>query len=94
MKRPTMLPILRDGFFVLVGIVALLSLTKDLATGSAAGRLTARTSVDENPAGFYFIVAVKAAFVCFGIAVALHAFGLLRDPYVWIAQHTSLPMHG
>ena len=85
--------ILRDGFFVVIGLIALWSLTKDLATGNAAARWKTTTSVDENPAGFYLIVCVKAAFVCFGIAVALHALGLIRDPYVWIAQHTPFLMH-
>ena len=82
--------ILRDGFFVVIGLIALWSLTKDLATGNAEARWKTATSVDDNPAGFYLIVGIKAAIVCFGIAVALHALGLIRDPYAWIAEHTPL----
>jgi hypothetical protein len=81
-----MSPVLRDAFFAAVGLFSLWSLTKDLATGNAQGRRMI-INVDENPGGFYLVVFCKVAFVCFAVAVILHALGVLGDPYVFIAQH-------
>jgi hypothetical protein len=35
----------------------------------------------------------KAAFICFAIAVILHAYGVIGDPFVWFAQTFPFLVH-
>jgi hypothetical protein len=73
----------------ITGLLALASLIQDLRTGqdvSRSGTIDRR----DNPGGFWFLMTIKAAVVCFAIAEVLLGIGLIEhDPYVWLQQHTS-----
>jgi len=71
--------------FAVLGLIALWSIMNNLATGNAETRWWI-VNVKENPGGFYLIIFSKAAFISFSIAVVLHAFGLIGDPFVWMRQ--------
>jgi hypothetical protein len=53
-----------------------------------------RSTIDvrENPGGYYLLIFIKAAFVCFAVAVLLNAFGLTGDPFIWMRQNLSFLM--
>jgi len=75
----------------ITGMLALGSLITDLRTGQDVSRSGV---VDRryNPGGFWFLVAIKAAFVCFAIAEVFYGIGLIsHDPWLWLQQHTSFP---
>jgi hypothetical protein len=86
-----MSPILITGFFLVLGLYSLWALVNDLRTGIATSRNTT-VDVHENPGGFYLLVFIKAAFVCFAAAVVLNAFGLIGDPLVWMRQNLPFLM--
>jgi hypothetical protein len=67
--------------FLLIGLYSLWAPINELRTGIATSR---RGTIDlrENPGGFYRLIFIKAAFVCFAVAVLLNAFGLIGDPFV------------
>jgi hypothetical protein len=72
------------------GLLALASLITDLRTGQDVSR-SGVVDRRENPGGFWFLIAIKAAFVCFAIAEVLFGIGLINhDPWVWLQQHTSV----
>jgi hypothetical protein len=80
-----MSPLLRAAFFEILGLWSLWSIMSDLRTGIATnGRMP--IDIKENAGGFYLTIACKAAFVCFAIAVLLNAFGLIGDPFAWLAR--------
>jgi len=58
----------------------------ELRTGIATSN---RSTIDvrENPGGFYLLISIKAAFVCFAAAVLLNSFGLIGAPFVWMRQN-------
>jgi hypothetical protein len=76
-----MSPILITGFFGFLGLYSLWAIVNELRTGIAANR-NSTIDVRENPGGFYLLVFVKVAFVCFAVAVVLNVFGLVCDPFV------------
>ncbi len=72
-------------------MLALGSLITDLRTGQDVSR-SGIVDRRENPSGFWFLVAIKAAFICFAVAEVLYGIGLIsHDPWVWLQQHTSYP---
>jgi uncharacterized membrane protein len=81
-----MSPTLITGFFVFLGLYSIWALANDLRTGLARSR-NSTIDVRENPGGFYLLVFIKAAFICFAIAVVLNAFGLIGDPFVWMRHY-------
>ena len=75
----------------ITGLLALGSLITDLRTGQDVSR-SGIVDRRENPGGFWFLIAIKAAVVCFAVAEVLFGVGLIsHDPYVWLQQHTSFP---
>jgi len=73
----------------ITGLLALGSLIQDLRTGQDVSR-SGTIDRGDNPGGFWFLIIVKAAVVCFAIAEVLFGIGLIEhDPYVWLQQHTS-----
>jgi hypothetical protein len=75
----------------IAGLLALASLITDLRTGQDVSR-SGVVDRRENPGGFWFLIAIKAAFICFAVAEVLFGIGLINhDPYVWLQQHTSFP---
>jgi hypothetical protein len=73
----------------IMGLLALGSLIQDLRTGQDVGR-SGTIDRRDNPGGFWFMVSIKAAVVCFAIAEVLFGVGLIEhDPWVWLQQHTS-----
>jgi hypothetical protein len=73
----------------ITGLLALGSLITDLRTGQDVGR-SGVVDKRDNPGGFWFLIAIKAAVVCFAVAEVLFGIGLIsHDPYVWLQQHTS-----
>jgi hypothetical protein len=59
----------------------------------AAGRYrNSDIDVRENPGGYYLMIFINAAFVCFAAAVVLHAFGLIGDPFVWMRHYLPFLM--
>jgi hypothetical protein len=84
-------PILIPGFFLLIGLYSLWALMNELRTGIATSR---RSTIDvrENPGGFYLLIFIKAAFVCFAVAVLLNAFGLVGDPFIWMRHNLPFLM--
>ena len=71
------------------GLLALASLIQDLRTGqdvSRSGTIDRR----DNPGGFWFLIIIKVAVICFAIAEVLFGIGVIEhDPYVWLQQHTT-----
>jgi hypothetical protein len=90
-KTFLMPPILITGFFLVLGLYSLWALANELRTGIATGR---RSTIDvrENPGGFCLLIFIKAAFVCFAVAVLLNALGLIGDPFVWMRQNLPFLM--
>ena len=86
-----MSPTLITGFFVFLGLYSLWAIVNELRTGIAANRNSA-IDVRENPGGFYLLVFIKVAFVCFAAAVVLNAFGLIGDPFVWMRHYLPFLM--
>jgi hypothetical protein len=86
-----MSPILITGFFVFLGLYSLWAIVNELRTGIAANR-NSTIDVRENPGGFYLLVFIKVAFVCFAAAVVLNAFGLIGDPFVWTRRYLPFLM--
>ena len=75
----------------ITGMLALGSLITDLRTGQDVGR-SGIVDRRDNPAGFWFLVAIKAAFVCFAIAEVMFGIGLIsHDPWAWLQRHMSVP---
>jgi hypothetical protein len=88
-----MSPNLTTGFIFFLGLYSLWGVLNELRTGVAVGRNSKSTiDVRENPGGFYLLVFVKAAFVCFATAVVLHGFGLIGDPLVWMRHYLPFLM--
>ena len=72
-----------------MGVLALGSIIHDLRTGQDVNR---GVTVDrrENPAGFWFLIALKAGIVCFAIAEILFAIGLIQqDPFAVLEALTG-----
>ncbi len=73
----------------ITGMLALSSLISDLRTGQDVSR-SGIVDRRDNPAGFWFLVAIKAAFICFAVAEVMFGIGLIsHDPWAWLQQHTS-----
>jgi hypothetical protein len=86
-----MSPTLTAGFFLFIGLYSAWAMVNDLRTGMARSR-NSTIDIKDNPGGFYLLVFIKAAFICFSIAVLLHAFGLIGDPFVWMRQNLPFLM--
>ena len=72
----------------ITGMLALGSLITDLRTGQDVSR-SGIVDRRDNPGGFWFLVAIKVAFVCFAIAEVMFGIGLIsHDPWLWLLQHT------
>jgi len=75
----------------ITGLLALSSLITDLRTGQDVSRSGVIDRRD-NPGGFWFLIAIKVAVICFAIAEVLFGAGLIsHDPYLWLQQHTTFP---
>jgi hypothetical protein len=86
-----MSPFLTGAFFEIIGLWSLWSMIGDLRTGNTTNR-NMTIDVKENPGGFYLVMACKAAFVCFAVAVLLNSLGLIGDPFVWMRQNLPFLM--
>ena len=86
-----MSPTMITGFFLVMGLYSAFAMASDLKTGTA--RIRGGTiDVREFPGWFYLLIFIKAAFICFSIAVLLHAFGWIGDPFIWMRQNLPFLM--
>jgi hypothetical protein len=83
-----MSPIITTGFFLVMGLYSAFAMVNDLKTGTAQIR-GGTIDVKEFPGWFYLLIFIKAAFICLAVAVVLHAFDLVGDPFIWM--HQNLP---
>ena len=86
-----MSPTLVTGLFLLAALYSAWAMVNDLRTGTTRNR-NSTIDVRDNPGGFYLSIFVKAAFMCFAIAVVLHALGLIGDPFLWMRQNLPFLM--
>ncbi len=86
-----MSPILRDVFFAVLGFASQWSIMNDLGSGNATSR-GMTINVSEKPGGFYLTVFRKSALVIFAVAVILNAFGMIGDPFVFVARNLPFLM--
>ena len=85
MSSPLLWPLIIE----ITGLLALASLIQDLRTGQDVSR-SGTVDRRDNPAGFWLLISIKAAVICFAIAEVLFGIGLIEhDPYVWLQQHTT-----
>lgn len=73
------------GLFLCAGLYSMASLVNDLRTGIALSRNNT-VDVREYPGWFYLLIFTKTVFISFALAVVLHAFGLIGDPFAWVRQ--------
>jgi len=72
-----------------VGVLALGGIIHDLRTGQDVNR-GVTVNRRENPAGFWFLIALKAGIVCFAVAEMLFAIGLIQqDPFALLQTFTG-----
>jgi hypothetical protein len=83
------------GFFIGLGVYLAVSLVSDLRTGIIADNSRGDVDVRDLPGLFYVRTLIKVFVIGLAIAVSLHAFGLIGDPFVWMREYLPflMPRH-
>jgi hypothetical protein len=83
------------GFFICLGVYLAVSLVGDLQTGIIADSRWGDVDVRDLPGLFYVRIFIKVFMIGLAIAVLLHAFGLIGDPFVWMREYLPflMPRH-
>jgi hypothetical protein len=83
------------GFFICLGVYLAVSLVGDLRTGIIADSSRGDVDVRDLPGLFYVRIFIKVFVIGLAIAVLLHAFGLIGDPFVWMREYLPflMPRH-
>jgi hypothetical protein len=83
------------GFFICLGVYLAVSLVGDLQTGIIADSRWGDVDVRDLPGLFYVRIFIKVFVIGLAIAVLLHAFGLIGDPFVWMREYLPflMPRH-
>ena len=83
-----MSPALIATVFGFLGLCAIWGIRQNITSGTASSRGWTCT-IDDNPAGLYLIISMRAAFVGLAIAEILYAFGLIGDPFAYIKLYVT-----
>jgi hypothetical protein len=80
------------GFLICLGVYLAVSLVGDLRTGIIADSSRGDVDARDLPGLFYVRIVIKMFVIGVAIAVLLHAFGLIGDPFVWMREYLPFLM--